>query len=94
MPDSIKITILIATAFLVNIPLGYYRENYKRMSWQWLLVLHSSIPVIVLLRVGLDINLFFVYVILFSITSAVLGQLIGARPIRRYIQANYKKNQS
>ncbi len=93
MTDSVKITILIASAFLVNIPLGYYRENFKRMSWQWLLVLHSSIPVIVLVRLGLDISLFFVYVILMSITSAVLGQLIGSRPVRRYIQANYKKNQ-
>ncbi len=89
-----KYIILFSFAFLINIPAGYYRENFKRMSWQWLLILHSTIPFIILLRLGLGFEFFDITLILMLITTAILGQVIGSRPVRKYILNNYKKQDS
>ncbi len=36
--------------FVLNLPFGYWRANTKRFSWQWILAIHSPVPVVVLLR--------------------------------------------
>ena len=85
-----ELFILLSITFLINIPAGYFRENFKRMSWQWLLVLHSPIPLIVTLRLAFGFDF---YIVPFLILTAIIGQLVGARPIRKYILANIKKSQ-
>ncbi|MDH4128003.1 MAG: hypothetical protein OEV44_04570, partial [Spirochaetota bacterium] len=60
-----------------------------RMSWQWWVILHSPIPFIIFLRITLDIEYYYIPIV---ILVAVLGQLIGSRPVRKYIQNNIKRN--
>lgn len=89
------IAILIIITFVLNIPAGYYRENFKRMSIPWLLILHAPIPLIILLR-----NLFGyggygkeqLGIIAILVTTAIIAQFIGARQVRNYI-LNKKNNE-
>jgi hypothetical protein len=73
---QIRIIILVVSAFIMNVPLGYLRQGTRRFSFMWFLYIHLSIPFIILIRLGLEISYWFVP---FSIGSAVAGQIIGAR---------------
>ena len=88
---ELKLFILLLVTFIINIPAGYFRENFKRMSWQWLAVLHSPIPFVIILRITFD---FGYTVIPFLVLAAISGQLIGGRPVRRYIQSMAKENEN
>ena len=81
--------LLLFTTLLINIPAGYYRENFKKMSLNWWLVLHSPVPVIFILRhwMGFEYKVIPVLIII-----AVIGQLIGGRLLRKYIKGLAKRN--
>jgi len=85
----IHLAIVIILTFILNIPAGYFRENYRKMSWQWFLILHSPIPLIILLRLSLDISYYYIPIL---VVVAVLGQWVGSRPVRKYILNNLKKS--
>ncbi len=68
--------LLASFAFLVNVPLGYIRENTKKFSFSWFFWIHASIPFIIFLRLKLHISPWF---ILLSILAAIFGQLLGSR---------------
>lgn len=84
MPQTLSsgLPLLLAIAFLVNLPLGWLREAAPRYSWRWFLYIHLSIPLIVALRLVLDYSW---KVIPLTLGCAVLGQLIGGRARRRYL---------
>ncbi len=76
MPFYYRVLILIAAAFIMNLPLGYLRQGVRKMSFKWFLYIHLSIPFIILIRLGLGISYWYIP---FSIGSAVAGQLVGGR---------------
>ena len=75
-----KILLVSVLCFLVNIPLGVWREHTKKFSWQWILAIHASIPLIIALRIGLKLH---PVAIPINIAAAVLGQLVGSRSARQ-----------
>ena len=79
-----KIAIVSLISFLVNIPLGMWREHTRKFSWQWILAIHASIPLIIGLRIGLRLH---PAAIPINIAAAVLGQLLGARSEKKKRQA-------
>ncbi len=76
MPFADRVIILVATAFLANLHLGYLRRGVRKFSAMWFLYIHASIPFLILLRIGMGISLWYIP---FSILFAVAGQVIGAR---------------
>lgn len=85
-----KLTLLLIVTFLLNLPAGYFRARYKRLSWQWLLILHSPIPLIIFLRYYvLDIGNW--WIIATVILTAILSQSVGDRVIRPIIQKKLQK---
>ncbi|OGX05764.1 MAG: hypothetical protein A3G87_10110 [Omnitrophica bacterium RIFCSPLOWO2_12_FULL_50_11] len=70
-------------AFFLNVWFGYLRRNKKKFSFLWFLYIHLSIPFIVPLRISWHIGLKFVPLIIFV---AVLGQLVGARLLPRFLK--------
>ena len=74
MQVLITIIGLVFLAFIVSVPCGYLRQNYKKYSFMWFLLLHLPIPFIVLLRVkaGLDMR-----VIPLTVCGSVAGQILG-----------------
>lgn len=67
---------LALTALLVNIPLGYIRENTPKFSLSWLFWIHASIPLIIYLRLTLGTSKIFIPVCIYL---AIVGQIWGSR---------------
>ena len=65
-----------AFSFLVNIFVGYRREHYKRFSLAWIITVHSSVPVIIVLRIYLKANPYFIPLF---IALAITGQWVGKK---------------
>jgi hypothetical protein len=59
----------------LNVPLGVWREHTMKLSPQWFLAVHATIPFIAMLRKAVVMPK---YAVAFTIGSAVLGQAIGA----------------
>lgn len=72
----LKIFLVSALCFLINVPLGRWREHTRKFSWQWFVAIHASIPLIIALRMWLHLH---PIAIPFNIAAAVLGQLVGGR---------------
>ena len=72
----ISIAALLALAFVINLPLGWWRSRQRRLSASWFLALHASIPFLIATRFALDITF---WVIPIEIAFAIVGQLTGAR---------------
>ena len=73
---------LLTFSFGVNLPLGYLRETSRKFSLRWFVLIHLSIPFIIVLRLMLGFS--WPYIPL-TLSCAVAGQLIGGRFRRRTI---------
>lgn len=65
---------------LVNIPMGRMRERARKFSLAWIFWIHASIPLIIVLRIGLHLPLVAIPI---NIAAAILGQALGAIGHRR-----------
>ena len=72
----LKILIVIAFSFLLNIPFGILRARERKLSFKWFLYIHLPIPFIIALRIWLKCHLAWIPVF---ILAAVLGQWVGGR---------------
>ena len=77
--------IFFVTAFLINVPFGYFRNplcqkisNHRLSFLIKLLLIHAPIPLIILLRNMLDIDRTLLNLAL-SIFICILGQMFGSR---------------
>ena len=70
-------------AIVLNLPLGYAREGYRRFSLGWFVCVHLSIPLIAYLRLANHVS---AWAIPAFIACALLGQVAGGR-VRRGRQA-------
>jgi hypothetical protein len=65
---------LILFAVIINLPLGYLRQNYEKFSFGWYFYVHISIPIIIYLRVKSGYSWKFIPL---TLGGAVVGQLLG-----------------
>jgi hypothetical protein len=65
---------LILGALLLNIPLGYLRQNYAKFSFGWYFYIHISIPLIIYLRIKSGFNWHFIPL---TLGAAFAGQMLG-----------------
>jgi hypothetical protein len=63
-------------SFIVNVPLGRWRCKYKKFTVPWWLIIHTSVPFIIALRIWLATPRI---LIPFFILLAVLGQYAGRK---------------
>jgi len=85
-----QILLVSVVCLLVNIPLGKLRERSRKFSWQWILWIHASIPLIIALRVWLQLHWVAIPI---NIASAVAGQFLGALPDKRRQRAQPLRGQ-
>jgi hypothetical protein len=76
-------TLIGAASIVLNLPLGYVREGFRRFSPGWFVCVHLSIPLIAYLRLENHVT---AWAIPAFVGCALLGQVAGGR-IRRYRQA-------
>ena len=80
MQVTITVISLILLAIVISIPCGYLRQNYKKYSFMWFLLIHLPIPFIILLRVKAGLG--WQYIPL-TLGGSVAGQVIGGIVSRR-----------
>ena len=80
MQATIAVVGLIILAFVISVPCGYLRQNYKKYSFMWFLLIHLPIPFIVLTRVKAGIGWQFIP---FTLGGSVAGQIVGGVVSRR-----------
>ena len=81
MQASIPVRIgLVLLAFAISVPCGYLRQNHKKYSFLWFLLIHVPIPLIVLMRIeaGQDWH-----IIPLTLGGSILGQIVGGFINRR-----------
>jgi hypothetical protein len=71
---------LILLAFIISVPCGYLRQNFKKYSFMWFLLIHIPIPFIVLLRLKAGLSWHYIPL---TLGGSVAGQLIGGVLSRR-----------
>jgi hypothetical protein len=60
--------------------MGMMRERSKKFSLRWILWVHASIPLIILLRIWLKLHPLAIPI---NIAAAVLGQCVGGAPEKK-----------
>ncbi len=76
----LKILLVSVLCLLINIPMGMMRERCRKFSWQWILWIHASIPLIIFLRISLHLHPIAIPI---NIAAAILGQFIGGAPEKK-----------
>lgn len=76
------VPILALITFIINIPLGYWREGVKKFSVKWFIAVHAAVPVVITLRILAGVT-WQVPVIAFLVCCYFLGQFSGARLRRK-----------
>jgi len=73
-----KLLYLTLIVFILNIPFGYWRNNVKKFSLQWILAIHLPVPFVIALRFLSGLGFQFVtYPAL--IGGFFAGQLLGSK---------------
>lgn len=80
MQDTILLLGTVMLAFVISIPCGYLRQNYKKYSFMWFLLIHIPIPFIVLLRVKAGLSWHYIPL---TLGGSVAGQIMGGIVSRR-----------
>lgn len=88
MQATIPLIGVIILAFVINVPCGYIRQNYRKYSFMWFLLIHVPIPFIVFLRVAAGLDL---HVIPMTLGGAIAGQVVGGMISQRRKQHGQKK---
>lgn len=75
-----ELNLLLAAlaTFILNIPFGYIRQGYKKLSVKWFVAIHAPIPFVILFRhlFGLGFQL---YTYPIMISAFFLGQYAGKK---------------
>ena len=80
MGGTILVIGLVVMALIISIPCGYIRQNYKKYSFMWFLLIHLPIPFIVLLRIEAGLSWHFIPL---TLGGSVAGQIVGGALSRR-----------
>jgi len=78
----VELLVLLSAIVLINLPFGYWREGVRKFSAAWFVAVHAAVPMIVLLRMALDIEWRLVN-LPFMVAAYLSGQTIGSRMRRR-----------
>lgn len=67
---------LVLVASVINLPLGYFRQNFHKFTFGWYFFIHLSIPFLIYLRIkaGFDWHM-----IPFTLIGAAAGQFLGGK---------------
>jgi len=64
--------------FIINIPCGYFRAGYKKLSFMWFLFIHLPVPFVIYIRYWNGIDLTWTLAP-FLFGSYFLGQFLGRK---------------
>lgn len=78
-----SIAAVALATFLINLPFGWWRAGLRKMSPAWFVAIHAPVPLVVAMRLALDVPFRWITLPLF-VFAYFAGQLVGSRlPGRR-----------
>jgi hypothetical protein len=78
MSELLPIVFTCTGTLLINIPCGYFRAGYRKLSFMWFLFIHLPVPFVIYLRHLNGIELTWTLAP-FLFGSYFLGQFIGKK---------------
>lgn len=64
--------------FIINLPFGYIRGGFRKLSFWWFVAIHASVPLVILIRKFHDLELTWILAP-FLLGSFFLGQFAGRK---------------
>jgi len=83
----LRVLITCILTFVVNLPFGYWRGNFRKLSFWWFVAIHIPVPLIILIRKFYHLHLTW-SLLPFLLGSFFLGQFAGRKI---YAKRNIKK---
>ncbi len=78
MNELLPVFYTCAATLLINIPCGYFRAGYKKLSFMWFLFIHLPVPFVIFIRHLNDVELTWT-LSPFLLGSYFLGQYLGRK---------------
>jgi len=69
--------------FVINLPFGYYRATFRKLSFMWFLMIHLPVPFVVVIRRFNHLHLTW-GLAPFLVGSFFLGQFVGRRLYKKF----------
>lgn len=85
-----RVLITCVATFLVNLPFGYLRGGFRKLSFWWFVAIHAPVPLIIFIRKFHDLQLTW-GLAPFLLGSFFLGQFVGRKI---YTFKPYKKTEN
>lgn len=73
-----RVLITCIATFLVNLPFGYMRGGFRKLSFWWFVFIHAPVPLIIIIRKFHDLKLTWALAP-FLLGSFFLGQFVGRK---------------
>jgi hypothetical protein len=67
---------VLGIIILLNLPFGYWRAHLKRFSFQWILAVHLSVPLVIIIRMLGGVG-WHIKTLLLLAGAYFLGQYVG-----------------
>jgi len=83
-----RVLITCLATFIVNLPFGYFRGGFRKLSFWWFVAIHAPVPLVILIRKFHDLELTW-SLAPFLLGSFFLGQFAGRK---LYVFIPYRKN--
>ena len=78
-----RVLITCIATFLVNLPFGYMRGSFRKLSFWWFVFIHLPVPLIIFIRKFHDLKLTW-GLAPFLLGSFLLGQFVGRKIYSRW----------
>jgi len=78
-----RVTYTCLATILVNLPFGYFRGRYKRLSFWWFVGIHAPVPFVIMIRKYFHLELSWELAPLL-LGTYLIGQVIGKYLYNRF----------
>ncbi len=82
-----RLTITCLATVVINLPFGYIRGGFRKLSFWWFVAIHAPVPIVIMIRKFHDLELSWILAP-FLLGSFFIGQLLGRKI---YVLKPYRK---
>jgi len=83
----LRLTYTCIATVIVNLPFGYIRGGFRKLSFWWFVAIHAPVPIVIMIRKFHDLELSWILAP-FLLGSFFIGQLLGRKI---YVLKPYRK---
>jgi len=74
----LRLTYTCIATVIVNLPFGYIRGGFRKLSFWWFVAIHAPVPIVIMIRKFHDLELSWILAP-FLLGSFFIGQLLGRK---------------